>query len=75
MGAQLPAPGYPEFHVIHCGDKKIFLTLLYGMFFSAEIGLYKKVHCGKNKHGSEKRFSDMKSTGYLQQDQVVLKGL
>jgi len=45
------------------------------MFFSAKIGLYKKVHCGKTKHGSEKRFSDMKSTGNLPQDQVVLEAI
>ena len=56
-------------------DEKIFLTLLYGMFFSAKIGLYKKVHCVKTKNGSEKQFSDMKSTGNLPQDQVVSKGI
>ena len=56
-------------------DKKFFWTLLYGMFFSAKSGLYKKVHCGKTKHGNEKRFSDMKCTGNLPQDQVVLKAI
>ena len=33
------------------------------------------MHCGKTKHGSEKRFSDMKSTGNLPQDQVVSKAI
>ena len=51
------------------------MTLLYGMFISAKSGLYKKVHCGKTKHDSEKRFSDMKSTGNLPQDQVVSKAI
>ena len=55
--------------------RKNFLTLLYGMLFSAKSGLYKIVHCGKTKNGSEKRFSDIKSTGNLPQDQVVLKGI
>ena len=56
-------------------DENIFLTLLYGMFFSAKIGLYKKVHCGKTKHGSEKGFSDKKSTGDLPQGHKVSKGI
>ena len=59
----------------HVTGVKKFLTLLYGMVFSAKSGLYKKVHCGKTKHGSEKRFSDMKCTGNLPQDQVVLKAI
>ena len=33
------------------------------------------MHCGKTKHGSEKRFSDMKCTGNLPQDQGVLKAI
>ena len=33
------------------------------------------MHCGKTKHGSEKRFSGMKSTGNLPQDQVVSKAI
>ena len=56
-------------------DEKLFWTLLYGMFFSAKSGLYKKVHCVKTKHGSEKRFSDMKFADNLPQDQVVSKAI
>ena len=56
-------------------DEKIFWTLLYGMFLSAKSGLYKKVHCGKTKHGNEKRFSDMKCTGNLPQGQLVLNAI